>query len=78
MSKLRKSQFLNLKIIHYSILFKSILVITFICFGGINVNMQVASIISDTNIEYKNFLLGRICQIALTTGIAYFLSIIVA
>ena len=68
----------SISILPCSILFKSILVITFICFGGINVNMQVASIISDTNIEYKNFLLGRICQIALATGITYFLSIIVS
>lgn len=55
----------SINVLSCSTLFKIILVITFICFGGINVNMQVASIISDTKIEYKNFLLGRICQVAL-------------
>lgn len=58
-----------------SSLFKSILVITFICFGGINVNMQVASIISDTKIDYKNFLLGRICQVAIATVILFILNL---
>lgn len=57
-------------------LFKSILVITFICFGGINVNMQVASIISDTKIEYKNFLLGRICQVAIASFLIFIVYLI--
>lgn len=57
-----------------NVLFKSILVITFICFGGVNVNMQVASIISDTKIEYKNFLLGRICQVAVASIIVLILT----
>ncbi len=49
-----------------SFLFKSILIITFICFGGLNIHLQVKSIIADTKIKYSNFLLGRICQISLS------------
>lgn len=45
---------------------KSILILTFLAFGGININMQVASIISNSNIKYSNFLIGRICQCAIS------------
>lgn len=45
---------------------KGIMVLTFLSFGGLNVNMQVASIISGSKIKYRNFLLGRICQTALS------------
>lgn len=48
---------------------KSILILTFLAFGGININMQVASIISNSNIKYSNFLIGRICQCALSIAI---------
>lgn len=54
-------------------LFKGILTLTFICFGGINIHMQVKSILKDTKISYKNFLLGRICQ----TGIAILIFILI-
>lgn len=56
-----------------TILFKGILVLTFICFGGINIHMQVKNIIADTKISYKNFLLGRICQIAFSIVIFIFI-----
>lgn len=46
--------------------FKSILILSFICFGGLNIHLQVKSIIADTKIKYSNFLLGRICQIAIS------------
>lgn len=45
---------------------KAILILTFLAFGGININMQVASIISNSNIKYSNFLIGRICQCAIS------------
>lgn len=45
---------------------KSILILTFLAFGGININMQVASIISNSNIKYSNFLIGRLCQCAIS------------
>ena len=41
---------------------KAILVILFISLGGISINMQVKSIISDTSISYKKFLISRIYQ----------------
>ena len=45
---------------------KSIIILTFLAFGGVNINMQVASIISNSNIKYSNFLIGRICQCAIS------------
>ena len=39
---------------------QALFIIFFISFGGISIHMQVLAIISDTNISYKNFLLGRI------------------
>ena len=39
---------------------KAIIVIVFFSFGGISVHMQTKSIIADTQIKYKNFLIGRI------------------
>ncbi len=52
-------------------LFKAILVLTFISFGGINIHMQVLDIISNTKIRYKNFLLGRISQLAISSFLFY-------
>lgn len=43
-------------------LLKALFIIFFISFGGISVNIQIKSIIADTNIKYKNFLLGRLFQ----------------
>lgn len=45
---------------------KAIITLTFLGFGGINIHMQVLNIIDNTNIEYKNFLLGRISQIGIS------------
>ena len=47
-------------------IFKAILSLTFLGFGGINIHMQVLNIIDNTNIKYKNFLLGRISQIGVS------------
>ena len=41
---------------------KSILIILFISLGGISINMQVKSIISDTSISYKKFFIARVYQ----------------
>lgn len=41
-------------------LLKALFTILFISFGGISIHMQVKSIITDTPIKYKNFLIGRI------------------
>ena len=46
---------LNLKL-------KQLLVLIIISFGGISIHMQVYSILSETKINYKSFLKGRIFQ----------------
>ena len=48
---------------------RAIYIIIFISFGGISINMQVKSIIADTNVKYKNFILGRFFQIILSMSI---------
>ena len=53
---------------------KSILIILFISFGGISINMQVKSIISDTPISYKKFFIARLYQAVISAII--FLNII--
>ena len=55
----------SINIISNNIL-KSIISLTFLGFGGINIHMQVLNIIDNTNIKYKNFLLGRISQIGIS------------
>ena len=53
---------------NYSIIIKLIFITTFISFGGLSVHLQVSSIINDTKIKYKNFLIAR--------GVHSFISII--
>lgn len=48
-------------------LLKAIFIIFFISFGGLSVNIQIKSIIADTKIKYKNFLLGRLFQFVVAT-----------
>lgn len=57
----------SIDILNINNTFKSILIISFICFGGLNIHLQVKSIIADTKIKYDNFLLGRICQVAISS-----------
>lgn len=52
---------------------KAILIILFISFGSISIHMQTKSIISDTKIQYKNFLLGRIYQTILAITVFFLL-----
>ena len=40
----------------------TLLILTFLSFGSLSIHIQVKSIISDTDIKYKNYLLGRILQ----------------
>lgn len=57
----------NISDICCSTFFKSILVISFLSFGGINVHLQVINIIKQKRkLKYKNFLLGRISQCAIS------------
>ena len=55
----------TLKNISIPIIFKSILILSFICFGSISVHLQVSSIIDNKRVKYKNFLLGRIASIGI-------------
>ena len=63
----------SINMINTNNLFKGILILTFISFGGINVHMQVLSILENTKISYKNFLFGRISQAAISVLIYYLL-----
>ena len=57
----------NISILNISILVKSILITIFISFGGLSIHMQVLSIISETKIKYKQFLLARIIHAILAS-----------
>jgi len=46
--------------------FKLILTIIYISFGGFSIHMQIKSVLIDTNISYKNFLISRIYQIIIS------------
>lgn len=45
---------------------KGIAILLFLGFGSFSVHMQVLSIIKDTKVYYRNFLLGRISQVAIS------------
>ena len=58
----------------FSLLFKGIVICTFISFGGINVNIQVKSIIEKEKLPYIYFLSGRLIATFLSILIFYFIS----
>lgn len=45
-----------------SILVRSIIILIFLSIGSISIHIQIKSIIADTSIKYKNYLVGRILQ----------------
>lgn len=45
---------------------KGVIILLFLSFGSFSIHMQVLSIIKDTNVCYRNFLLGRISQVAIS------------
>ena len=45
---------------------RTLLILIFLSFGSISIHIQVKSIISDTDIKYKNYLLGRILQVLIS------------
>ena len=49
-----------------NILFKEILITSFLSFSSFSVHLQVASILNNSKIHYHNFFLGRICQIGIS------------
>lgn len=56
---------------NFSLLLKSILITFFISFGGFSVHLQVASIIRNTKIKYKNFLISRIIHSFISIVLVY-------
>lgn len=63
----------NLPILHTTSIIKEIIAIIIISFGGISIHTQIISLISDTDIKYKNFLYGRLIHIIFAT-MTYFLT----
>ncbi len=57
-----------------NLLFKGILILSFISFGGINVHMQTLNLLNNTKIKYKNFLCGRISQLAISSFLFFVLA----
>ena len=55
--------------------YKAILICAIISFGGLSVHTQILSIISDTKIKYKPFLLARIIHVIISSTICYLLVI---
>lgn len=52
----------NLSLLNTCVKTKEIIAITIISFGGLSIHSQIQNIISDTNIKYKYFFIGRIFQ----------------
>ena len=55
------------------IIYKAVIASCFLAFGGLSVHMQVMSQITDTDIKYRYFLIGRIYQVILSGIITYLL-----
>ncbi len=71
------TQSLNmLNIINYKSIIKEIIAISIISFGGMSIHTQVLSLISNTNISYKNFFIGRILHV-LTSTFTYIMCTII-
>lgn len=63
------TQSLNiLNTLNTSSMIKEIIAISIISFGGLSIHTQVLSLISDTNISYKNFFIGRILHVLISTN----------
>ena len=54
--------------LNVSSIIKEIIAISIISFGGLSIHTQVLSIIYDTKISYKNFLIGRILHVLISTN----------
>ena len=53
------------------IIYKAVIASCFLAFGGLSVHLQVMSQITDTDIKYKYFFIGRLFQMVLAGGISY-------
>ncbi len=54
--------------------YKALLICMIISFGGLSVHTQILSIISDTKIEYKPFLLARLIHVVIASIFCYLLT----
>ena len=50
----------------FSLEIKALIITGFLSFGGLSIHSQVYSILSETKIKYKNYLIGRIIQMFLS------------
>ena len=66
----------NINLLDIPIIIKTIIITAFLSFGGISIHMQVMSILSDTNIKYKHYLLSRITHALISCIIVYLLYIV--
>lgn len=53
---------------------KEITALAIISFGGLSIHTQVISLINDTKISYKNFFIGRILHVLISTNTYLFIS----
>ena len=54
---------------------KEIIALSIISFGGLSIHTQILNIISDTNIKYHNFFIGRILHVLISTTIYIIITI---
>lgn len=55
----------SLKSLSITVFFKSVLILSFLSFGGISVHFQVKEIIAKEKLNYRYFLFGRISSLAI-------------
>ena len=58
----------SLTTINIPSIIKEIIAISIISFGGLSIHTQVIALLSDTKISYKNFLIGRIFHLFISTN----------
>ena len=58
---------------NFNFLIKTSLITFFLAFGGLSIHLQVSSIISNTKIKYKNFLVSRIIHSILSSILVFIL-----
>ncbi len=59
----------------FSPFYQGIIILLFLSFGSLSIHMQVLSIIKDTNILYRHFLLGRVSQVGISILLFYLFSL---
>lgn len=59
------------------VIYKGVIASCFLAFGGLSVHMQVISQITDTNIKYRYFFIGRIYQMILSGLITYLICLFI-